>query len=153
MKVILWVLSMSFFASASLADGTNPHYTAAKRLYEATNINDTEAVVTQMVRAMITQTPQLTPAKDVLTEFIMEIVQSEEYADLKIRSYMKYLSPIELDELTSVLSSPAYQAYRVHLPEIMAVSNDGVLQIFRRRQHELRDRLMAVDSPDGDDTN
>jgi len=152
-KFVWCVLSLFFFAASSMAESTDPHYAAAKRLYEATNMKDAEAVVTQMVRAMIAQTPQLAPAKDVLTQFMMEIVTSQEYAELKIRSYMQHLNANELDELTSVLSSPAYQAYRAHLPEIMAASNDGVMQIYRQRQDELRARLNALGSRTPDDAN
>ena len=131
-----------FFSILGAANGHNQsHYAAAERFYDTTNVADVGAVTNQLVSAMISQTPELRPHKSILFDFMLEIITSKEYRELKIRSYMAHLSESQLIELSKVFSSDAYQHFRANQAVMLKESNNGIQQLLRSRRQELARRI------------
>ena len=126
--------------SAAYADNQS-HYAAAERFYDTTKVADVNAITNQMVSAMVARSPELVPHKSILLDFMREIVTSKEYRELKIRSYMAYLSESELIELARIFSSDAYQQFRAHQAAMLRQSNNGLQQLMRSREGELARRI------------
>ena len=136
--IILIVLA---FSSGSAQSDDASHYAAAARFYDTTNAADAISLTNQIVSAMISRSPELIPHKSILLDFMLEIIKSEEYRDLKIRSYMAHLTESQLDELARVFSSDAYQHFRANQVEMLKESNAGIQQLLSSKQGELARRI------------
>jgi len=130
-----------FFILGSANADNQSHYAAAERFYDTTNVADVKAVTNQLVLAMISQTPELKPHKSILLTFMLEIIASKEYRELKLRSYMAHLSESQLIELSQVFSSDAYQHFRANQAAMLKESNNGIQQLMRSKQGELARRI------------
>jgi len=117
------------------------HYAAAEIFYDTTNTTDAYAITNQMVSAMIARSPELVPHKSILLNFMLEIITSNEYRELKIQSYMAHLSESQLIELTRIFSSDAYQQFRANQAVMLRDSNNGIQQLLRAREGELTRRI------------
>jgi len=136
----LMVLVLASMVGLAHADAQS-HYKAAEKFYDATNVVDAPTITERMVSAMVSQSPELVPHKSILLDFMLEIINSDEYRDLKIQSYMAHLSEPQLNELTGIFSSDAYQQFRMRQAAMLTESNQGIQQLMRARQGELTRRI------------
>ena len=136
MILIVWA-----FASGSAHADDASHYVAAARFYDTTSAADAASLTSQIVSAMMSRSPELIPHKSILLDFMLEIIESEEYRDLKIHSYMAHLSESQLDELAAVFSSDAYQHFRANQVAMLKESNEGIQKLLRSKQGELARRI------------
>ncbi|MBQ0721494.1 MAG: hypothetical protein KBT88_01105 [Gammaproteobacteria bacterium] len=136
---------MIFFSGNAYTENRSTHYKAAKIFYKSTNAVDSEALLNQIVTSMVSASPdrELEPYKDILMDAMTEIIQSQEYEDIKIQSYMTHLSEPELNELTVLFSSQAYAKFRKNQVQILKESNEGMLDLLNKKQDMIQKRMKA----------
>ena len=141
-RLIKMVTGLGILLIVGVANAdSQSHYAAAERFYDATNTTDAHAITNQMVSAMVARSPELVPHRSILLNFMLEIITSNEYRELKINSYMAHLSESQLVELTGIFSSDAYQQFRAKQAAMLRDSNNGIQQLLRSREGELTRRI------------
>lgn len=137
----------SFFSPAQASDAS--HYAAAKRLFEATNSQDLSGLAKQVVSALLSNSSaSMQKHRQIIEDEIVEICTSDDYRELKIRSYMNHLTEAELNELTRAFSSEAYRSFRSSQVEMLRESNEGILLMFQNRRAELQQKILAAEAAD-----
>lgn len=86
--------------------------------------------------------------RQIIEDEIVEICTSDDYRELKIRSYMNHLTEAELNELTRAFSSEAYRSFRSSQVEMLRESNEGILLMFQNRRAELQQKILAAEAAD-----
>lgn len=140
LKALMISIVLALTLGAACADDAS-HYAAAARFYDTTNAADAASLTNQIVSAMMSRSPELIPHKSILLDFMLEIIESQEYRDLNIRSYMAHLSEAQLNELARVFSSDAYQHFRARQVAMLKESNEGIQLLLRSKERELARRI------------
>lgn len=140
LKPAMLPIVLAFTLGAANADDAS-HYAAAATFYDTSNAADAASLTKQIVSGMMFRSPELIPHQSVLLDFMLEIIESSEYRELKIRSYMAHLSESQLIELARVFSSEAYQHFRAVQVAMLKESNEGIQQLLRSKEGELARRI------------
>ena len=120
---------------------TDNHWDMAEEFYELTSLQDPPGMVQLLTDLMLRNDPGLETHREIFENFITDIVQSKEYRDHKIRTYMQFFTKEELEELNQVFRNDAFQKYQARKNDVMWASSQGTLKIFERRKAELEMQL------------
>lgn len=118
------------------------HYQLAKEFVEINiNVETAHELGENLTDALLMNTPQLKPYKDIYISLFKKIFTSNEYVNANTKMYMKNFSVDELKYLNKVFSDPKMIPYIKKIPVIAGESMKISQEIAQLYQEELNTAL------------
>jgi hypothetical protein len=120
---------------------------AAMRLHKAMMVADAPNLADAFANSLIAQfggdaiRPEI---QDEMKAFVLEIVESQEYAQAKAQIYAQHLPLEVIEAMTDLVETQEYEQYMSVLPRMTEASGLLMLTLLDEKQDELQSRLQAI---------
>ena len=145
MRYLLAILVLVAIPATSIS-AEDPKFSAAIELHNAFLDIDRQQTVVAVTRAILSQLGENLPPElvNVINSFLLELIESEEYAEAKARVYSSLFSLEEIVALTELVQTPEYRVLSAALPDIATASRLELNRLMQVKRPELDARMQRV---------